>query len=78
MSLNIPARGEIVRQLGDAFRLKKKALGALIALEMGKVKGEGEGEVQEVIDICDMACGLSRTLHGSVIPSERPDHFMME
>lgn len=78
MSLPIPKRGEIIRQVGDALRLKKKALGALISLEMGKILSEGEGEVQEFIDICDMACGLSRSLNGKVIPSERPDHFMME
>jgi len=50
----------------------------LISIEMGKIKTEGLGEVQEIIDICDMACGLSRGLNGLVIPSERPDHFMME
>jgi aldehyde dehydrogenase family 7 protein A1 len=73
-----PLRGEIIRQIGDALRLKKKALGALISLEMGKIRTEGEGEVQEFIDICDMACGLSRGLNGKVIPSERPEHFMVE
>ena len=71
-------RGEIVRQIGDAFRAKKEALGFLVSLEMGKIKTEGLGEVQEIIDICDMACGLSRALYGLVIPSERPNHFMME
>ena len=74
----IPKRGEIVRQIGDALRAKKKALGQLISLEMGKILSEGEGEVQEFIDICDMACGLSRLLEGKVLPSERKDHFMME
>lgn len=49
-----------------------------MSLEMGKIKTEGLGEVQEIIDICDMACGLSRALNGLVIPSERPNHFMME
>lgn len=78
MTTPIPKRGEIIRQIGDALRKKKKALGQLISLEMGKILSEGEGEVQEFIDICDMACGMSRTLSGSVIPSERPDHFMME
>lgn len=74
----MPKRGEIVRQFGDELRLRKKALGSLVSLEMGKIRAEGEGEVQEMIDICDMACGLSRTIIGSVIPSERPQHFMME
>nr|AED87001.1 turgor pressure sensor [Stylonychia lemnae] len=73
-----PVRGEIVRQIGDAFRRKKEALGLLISLEMGKIKSEGLGEVQEYIDICDMATGLSRTIEGKVLPSERPGHFMME
>ena len=73
-----PVRGEIVRQIGEAFRKKKEALGLLISLEMGKIKSEGLGEVQEYIDICDMATGLSRTIEGKVLPSERPGHFMME
>ena len=73
-----PIRGEVVRQIGDAFRAKKEALGMLISLEMGKIKSEGMGEVQEYIDICDMATGLSRTIEGKVLPSERPGHFMME
>ena len=73
-----PARGEIVRQIGVALRDKKDALGSLISLEMGKIKTEGDGEVQEFIDICDMAVGLSRTIGGSVIPSERPGHMMLE
>eukprot|EP00455_Lapot_gusevi_P000820 TRINITY_DN1035_c0_g1_i1.p1 TRINITY_DN1035_c0_g1~~TRINITY_DN1035_c0_g1_i1.p1 ORF type:complete len:557 (+),score=229.22 TRINITY_DN1035_c0_g1_i1:69-1673(+) len=73
-----PQRGEIVRKIGDALRVKKSALGALISLEMGKIRTEGLGEVQEAIDICDYATGLSRMLNGSVIPSERPGHFMME
>jgi aldehyde dehydrogenase family 7 protein A1 len=59
------------------LREKQKALGALISLEMGKISVEGVGEVQEAIDICDFATGLSRQLNGSVIPSERPGHFMM-
>ncbi len=58
----MPARGEIVRQIGDAFRAKKEPLGKLVSLEMGKILSEGLGEVQETIDICDMACGLSRTI----------------
>jgi aldehyde dehydrogenase family 7 protein A1 len=67
-----------LRQIGDALREKKDALGALTTLEMGKIRSEGLGEVQEYIDICDMATGMSRTISGSVIPSERPDHWMME
>jgi len=77
-SLPAPKRGEIVRQIGDALRAKKSALGKLVSLEMGKILAEGEGEVQEYIDICDYACGLSRTFNGQVLPSERPGHFMME
>jgi len=78
MKTPAPIRGEVVRQIGDAFRKKKEALGMLISLEMGKIKSEGLGEVQEYIDICDMATGLSRTIEGKVLPSERPGHFMME
>jgi aldehyde dehydrogenase family 7 protein A1 len=78
MMLPSPARGEIVRQIGVALREKKDALGSLVALEMGKVKSEGDGEVQEYIDICDMAVGLSRTIEGKIINSERPGHMMME
>lgn len=74
----MPVRGEIVRQIGDALRQKKEALGALLTLEMGKIRSEGLGEIQEFIDICDMAVGMSRTLEGKVLPSERPGHFMME
>ncbi|RQM21436.1 hypothetical protein B5M09_009763, partial [Aphanomyces astaci] len=73
-----PIRGEVVRQIGDALRAKQKALGHLIALEMGKIAVEGVGEVQEAVDICDFAVGLSRCLNGLIIPSERPGHFMME
>lgn len=73
-----PRRGEIVRQLGNALREKKEALGALVALEMGKIIAEGEGEVQEMIDICDFATGLSRQLYGLQMRSERPDHRMFE
>jgi aldehyde dehydrogenase family 7 protein A1 len=78
MKLPMPARGEIVRQIGDGLRKRKNALGSLISLEMGKIKSEGDGEVQEFIDICDMAVGMSRTIGGKVIPSERPDHMMIE
>jgi aldehyde dehydrogenase family 7 protein A1 len=73
-----PARGELVRQIGEALRAKKAELGALVSLEMGKISAEGLGEVQEAIDICEFAVGLSRTLNGAIIPSERPGHFMME
>jgi aldehyde dehydrogenase (NAD+) len=73
-----PRRGEIVRQLGVALREKKDALGRLISLEMGKILTEGLGEVQEMIDICDYATGLSRTLSGPTLQSERPMHRMME
>ena len=73
-----PKRGEIVRQLGNTLREHKEALGALVTLEMGKIKAEGQGEVQEMIDICDLATGLSRQLFGLTIASERPDHHMRE
>ncbi|MBL7978916.1 MAG: aldehyde dehydrogenase family protein [Bacteroidetes Order II. Incertae sedis bacterium] len=73
-----PKRGEIVRQIGDALRTKKEALGALVTLEMGKIYQEGLGEVQEMIDICDFAVGLSRQLYGLTMHSERPDHRMYE
>ena len=78
MSLPAPQRGEIVRQIGDELRKYKTQLGAITSLEMGKIKSEGLGEVQEFIDICDMAVGMSRTISGKVIPSERPDHWMLE
>jgi aldehyde dehydrogenase family 7 protein A1 len=67
-----------VRQIGDELRKKKTQLGMLVSLEMGKIKSEGLGEIQEFIDICDMACGMSRTIEGKIFPSERPGHFMME
>ncbi|MGK0137031.1 MAG: aldehyde dehydrogenase (NAD+) [Algoriphagus sp.] len=73
-----PLRGEIVRQMGEAFRLNKMALGQLVSYEMGKSLQEGLGEVQEVIDICDFAVGLSRQLHGLTMHSERPNHRMLE
>ncbi|MBZ0263373.1 aldehyde dehydrogenase family protein [bacterium] len=73
-----PVRGQIVRDLGDALRAKKEALGMLVALENGKILQEGWGEVQEMIDICDFAVGLSRQLYGYTIKSERPQHRMME
>ncbi|MES2794709.1 MAG: aldehyde dehydrogenase family protein [Bacteroidota bacterium] len=73
-----PKRGEIVRQLGDAFRENKEDLGKLVSYEMGKSLQEGLGEVQEIIDICDFAVGLSRQLYGLTMHSERPDHRMYE
>nr|KAJ0205988.1 hypothetical protein LSAT_V11C500277690 [Lactuca sativa] len=78
MQLPAPKRGEIVRQIGDALRTKLQYLGRLLSLEMGKILPEGIGEVQEVIDMCDFAVGLSRQLNGSVVPSERPNHMMLE
>ncbi len=73
-----PQRGEIIRQIANAIREKKEALGKLIALEMGKILQEGMGEVQEVIDICDFAVGLSRQLYGLTMKSERKHHRMFE
>jgi aldehyde dehydrogenase (NAD+) len=73
-----PKRGEIVRQIGVALREKKEALGALVTLEMGKIYQEGLGEVQEMIDICDFAVGISRQLYGLTMHSERPLHRMYE
>ena len=73
-----PKRGEIIRQLGNALRDAKKDLGMLVTLEAGKIVAEGQGEVQEMIDICDFAVGLSRQLYGLTIASERPNHRMME
>src|SRR4051812_6247325 len=73
-----PRRGELVRQLGNALREAKADLGRLVTLEAGKIISEGQGEVQEMIDICDFAVGLSRQLYGLTIASERPQHRMME
>ncbi len=73
-----PARGEIVRQFGNRLRELKDPLGRLVSYEMGKSLQEGWGEVQEMIDICDFAVGLSRQLYGLTIKSERPDHSMQE
>ncbi len=73
-----PARGEVVRRLGEVLREHKRSLGMLVSLESGKILQEGLGEVQEMIDICDFAVGLSRQLHGLTIASERPDHAMRE
>jgi aldehyde dehydrogenase (NAD+) len=73
-----PSRGELLRDLGDALREKKEDLGALVSLEMGKIRPEGEGEVQEMIDVCDFGVGLSRQLYGLTIASERPSHHLIE
>ncbi|HMX37248.1 MAG TPA: aldehyde dehydrogenase family protein [Ferruginibacter sp.] len=73
-----PKRGEVVRQVGEELRKNKQALGQLVSYEMGKSLQEGLGEVQEMIDICDFAVGLSRQLHGLTMHSERPGHRMYE
>ena len=73
-----PRRGELVRLLGEELRREKEALGALVTLEVGKIEQEGLGEVQEMIDICDFAVGLSRQLYGRSIASERPGHRLTE
>jgi aldehyde dehydrogenase (NAD+) len=73
-----PRRGELVRLLGEELRTHKDALGALVSAECGKILEEGKGEVQEMIDICEFAVGLSRQLHGLTIQSERPGHHMRE
>ena len=73
-----PLRGEIVRQYGEKLREYKQSLGELVSYEMGKSLQEGLGEVQEMIDICDFAVGLSRQLHGLTMHSERPGHRMYE
>lgn len=73
-----PKRGEVVRQIGDELRKNKEALGMLVSYEMGKSYQEGLGEVQEMIDICDFAVGLSRQLYGLTMHSERPNHRMYE
>ena len=73
-----PHRGEIVRQVGEELRKYLEPLGMLVSLEMGKIVPEGVGEVQEYVDICDYAVGLSRMFSGKVIPSERPGHALLE
>src|SRR5579871_4342955 len=73
-----PRRGELVRLFGEELRAGKDRLGRLVTLEVGKILQEGLGEVQEMIDICDFAVGLSRQLYGLTIASERPGHRMME
>jgi aldehyde dehydrogenase (NAD+) len=77
-SVPAPKRGELVRMLGEELRANKDAMGCLVAIESGKILQEGLGEVQEMIDICDFAVGLSRQLYGLTIASERPEHRMME
>ena len=77
-NMTAPARGEIVRQIGQKLREYKQPLGELVSIEMGKLLQEGLGEVQEMIDICDFAVGLSRQLHGFTMHSERPLHRMYD
>ena len=73
-----PVRGQLVREMADSLRKNKDALGSLVSIEMGKIKQEGDGEVQEMIDIADFAVGQSRMLYGKTMHSERPDHRMYE
>ena len=73
-----PVRGQLVREMADSLRKNKDALGTLVSMEMGKIKQEGDGEVQEMIDIADFAVGQSRMLYGKTMHSERPDHRMYE
>jgi aldehyde dehydrogenase (NAD+) len=73
-----PERGEVIREIADALRARKKELGAVITKEVGKILAEGEGEIQEAIDIADFAVGLSRQLYGNTMHSERPQHRMYE
>jgi len=73
-----PRRGEIIRQLGNILREHRRDLGLLVSLEAGKIRSEGEGEVQEMIDMCDFAVGLSRQLYGLTMASERPQHRLFE
>ena len=77
-NLPAPQRGELVRKVNEALRANKDALGSLVSLEMGKIKAEGDGEVQEMIDIGDFAVGQSRMLYGNTMHSERPQHRMYE
>ncbi len=73
-----PTRGDLLRQYGDLIRKHKQALGELVSIEAGKIRSEGLGEIQEVIDICDFALGLARQVGGATMPSERPGHMLME
>jgi aldehyde dehydrogenase (NAD+) len=77
-SVPAPQRGELIRLLGEELRTHKADLGRLVSIEAGKITSEGLGEVQEMIDICDFALGLSRQLYGLTIATERPEHRMME
>ena len=77
-TLPAPVRGQLVREMGDELRVKKDALGSLVSMEMGKIKQEGDGEVQEMIDIADFAVGQSRMLYGKTMHSERKEHRMYE
>ena len=77
-SVPAPRRGELVRLFGEVLRAHKADLGELVSIEAGKITQEGLGEVQEMIDICDFAVGLSRQLYGLTIASERPGHHMRE
>ena len=78
MNMPTPKRGDIVRQIGEQLRIEKDELAHIISQETGKIKTEALGEVQEAIDICDYAVGLSRMQTGSIIPSERNDYTLME
>ncbi len=73
-----PIRGQLILEMANELRNKKDLLGSLVSLEMGKIKAEGDGEVQEMIDIADFAVGLSRQLYGLTMHSERPEHRMYE
>lgn len=77
-AMPMPARGQVVREIGEAFRHHKAALGRLVTLEVGKIPSEAEGEIQEIVDVCDFACGLSRTIGGATWASERPQHRLNE
>lgn len=77
-NLPAPYRGDIIRQIGDELRKFREPLGKLVSLEMGKIQAEGVGEVQEFIDICDYATGLSRMFAGQILPSERSQHVIIE
>lgn len=74
----MPVRGQIVKAIGAAIAAQKRELGALVMLEVGKIRSEAEGEIQEIVDVCDYACGLSRSIGGQTLSSERPDHRLNE
>jgi aldehyde dehydrogenase (NAD+) len=77
-ALPMPARGQLVREIGEAIRARKGELAALVTLEAGKIKSEAHGEIQEIVDICEYATGLSRTIAGKTLASERADHKLVE